>query len=560
MGARKLSMHRLQDLVRLHRQGRTVRAIAQLLRMGRNTIARYRMALASAGLLDGAPDHLPELGELKSAVERHEATRRRPAAQQQSSIERWLGIVDAKHHAGVGPTAIFDFLRLGYPDEFDGSLSAIKRRCAHLKRIAPVSVSDVVIPVETDLGEEAQVDFGYVGKLYDATRGVMRKAWVFVMTLSCSRKFVARIVFDQTVETWVRAHIECFQELGGVPRRIVPDNLKAAVIRAAFGIDGETTLNRTYRELARAYDFVIDPTPPRSPEKKGKVEASVRYLKNNFFKAVESEDVRVVRAELQRWIQEIADTRRHGTTARRPGEVFRDEEQARLLPLPSCSFELVAWKRAKVHRDCHVVYRGELYSVPWRLVGRDVDLRIGRHDVSVYHDDDLVCNHVRGHRGKRTTIESHLPEGRSVLRHRSREHWERLADDIGPDVGRYVRAVFGSDDVLSKLRVVQGIVTHLQAFPRERANAACVRAMHYGAFSLRSIKDILRRALDLHLIPGEGKSLSDHWKAKPRFSRVPTSKTLSDEQRTRPGRDPEEAAPVRRPRDDGLESTAGVRG
>jgi transposase len=109
------------------------------------------------------------------------------------------------------------------------------------------------MPVETDPGDVAQVDFGYVGKLYDADAGKLKKAWVFVMTLGFSRHMVARIVFDQKIETWLRLHIECFEELGGVPKTIVPDNLKAAVIRAAFGVDEETALNRSYRVLARHY-------------------------------------------------------------------------------------------------------------------------------------------------------------------------------------------------------------------------------------------------------------------------------------------------------------------
>jgi len=563
MGTRKLTMHRLQDFVRLHRQGRSVREIARTLRMGRNTIARYRRALTEAGLLDGSPADLPDMVTLRQAVDTSPVTRLQPAPQQQSSVARWFEIIDGKHSEGVMPTAIYDFLRLTYGEELGGSLSAIKRRCAALRGAAPVDPNDVAIPIETAPGEEAQVDFGYVGKLYDPDRGVPRKAWVFVMTLCHSRKMAARITFDQKVETWIRIHRECFEDLGGVPRTVIPDNLKAAVIRAAFGVHDETELHRTYREMARHYGFVVDPTPPRSPEKKGKVESAVRYVKRNYFATLVSEDFRAAAAGLKQWIDHIADQRTHGTTGRRPREVFDAEDRPRLLPLPIDRFELVAWKRAKVHRDCHVVYRGELYSVPWRLVGKEVDLRVCRADLSIYHDDELVRNHRRGRRGQRSTIESHLPDGRAPLRHRSRAHWEQQADEIGPETGRYVRAIFDSDDVLSQLRLVQGVVTHLQTFPKKRANAACARALHYGAFSLRAIKGILRRALDLYLIPGEAKtpSLADHWKVKPRFSRAPespkTSSPKTDDQPSRPDVDPEEAPPVRDPRDDGSESAAG---
>jgi hypothetical protein len=135
-----------------------------------------------------------------------------------------------------------------------------------LEQARQEQAEDVAIPVETPAGEVAQVDFGYAGKLYDAKEGRFRRAWVFVMVLGFSRHMFARIVFDQKTTTWLALHVEAFDELGGVPRVLVPDNLKAAVIRAAFGADGPSALNRSYRELARHYGFKVDPTPPRAPK------------------------------------------------------------------------------------------------------------------------------------------------------------------------------------------------------------------------------------------------------------------------------------------------------
>src|SRR5687768_7676166 len=105
------------------------------------------------------------------------------------------------------------------------------------------------------------------------------------MVLGYSRHQFVRIVFDQQTETWLQLHAEAFAVLRGVPEVIVPDNLKAAVTRAAFAVDDSTVLNRTYVELARHCGFKVDPTPPRDPDKKGKVESAVKYVKNNFFPA-----------------------------------------------------------------------------------------------------------------------------------------------------------------------------------------------------------------------------------------------------------------------------------
>lgn len=151
---------------------------------------------------------------------------------------------------------------------------------------------------------------------------------VFVLVLGHSRHQVCRVVFDQKIDTWLRLHVEAFEELGGVPKVLVPDNLKAAVIRAAFGVGGDAILNRSYRELARHYGFKIDPTPPRSPEKKGKVESGVKYVKHNFFGVRrDQQDVVTLRADLARWVREVAGMRIHGTTRQRPLEHYEQVER-----------------------------------------------------------------------------------------------------------------------------------------------------------------------------------------------------------------------------------------
>lgn len=327
-----------------------------------------------------------------------------------------------------------------------------------------------------------------------------------------------RVVFDQKIETWLRLHAEAFAEFGGVVETVVPDNLKAAVVRAAFGLDGDTALNRSYRELARFYGFKVDPAPPRQAKKKGKVEAGVKYVKNNFFKARSGSDVRDVERELARWVREIAGTRIHGTTGRKPLDVFETEERAALDPLPSQPFESVVWKKATVHADCHVVFEGRLYSVPWRRVGSEVWIRATPATVAVYFDDERVATHARRGLGYRSTNDEHLPEQRAALRHRSRAYWEERADRIGEDVGRYVRDVFDSDDVLSQLRGVQAIVTHLEKFPPERAAAACRRAAFYGSYRYVTIKNILTQALDFEPLPTT-KTDAQWADGPPRFAR-----------------------------------------
>jgi hypothetical protein len=296
-------MHRLQEMVRLHRLGESSRAIARQLRMGRDTIRCYLRGLRRAGVLEGDAGDLPEAGVLVALIGEYLEPREPP--QQISSVAPWMTDVARLREKGAGPTAIHDWLRLHAP-EYDGSLSAVKRLCRRLDLEAGPKPTDVAIPVETAPGEVAQIDFVYAGKRYDPERGVLRKTWLFVMTLGFSRHMCAELVFDQKIATWIELHVHAFEFFGGVPRVIVPDNLKAAVIRAAFGVDDEPVLNRAKR--------------------------------------------------------------RHGTTGRAPGEHFEEKEREALLPLPAKRWEPVVWKKARLHRDSHVqvdgaVKRHEVFRV-----------------------------------------------------------------------------------------------------------------------------------------------------------------------------------------------------
>ncbi|MEZ4223012.1 MAG: hypothetical protein R3B13_18860 [Polyangiaceae bacterium] len=195
-------MHRLQELVRLHRSGTKAREVARLLRMGRNTERRYRSAISKAGLLRGELAELPSQEELKAAVLEHAPPKLPP--QQESSVERWRPVVEQLQDRGCGPTAIYDRLRIEEP-EFAGSLAAVKRLVATLKRERGPVAEDVVIPVETEPGDVAQVDFGYAGYRIDPATQKLRKSWVFVMVLGYSRHQFSKVVFDQRTSTWLSA-------------------------------------------------------------------------------------------------------------------------------------------------------------------------------------------------------------------------------------------------------------------------------------------------------------------------------------------------------------------
>lgn len=492
-------MHRLEELVRLHRMGTRVREVARLLGMSPNTERAYRQALEVAELLRGPVSTLPALEELKAAVLAHRPIAGQ-AAHEASSIEEWAELVKDLMKNGLTARPIYDRLRQEH-SEFAGSYWAVKRMCRRIRGAQGVQAQDVAIPVETGPGEIAQVDFGYVGKLMCPQTHVPRRAWVFVLVLGYSRHMFAEVVFNQKTETWLELHRRAFEALGGVPETLVPDNLKAAVIRAAFAMADECALNRSYREQARHYGFKIDPTPPYAPRKKGKVESGVKYVKRNALAGREGQVITDVNQALHRWCEEVAGQRIHGTTGCRPLELFTQKERAALRPLPAVPYERILWKHAKVHPDAHVCFDKRLYSVPWRWIGHKVWVQATLATVAIFGDDERIATHARQGPQRRSTIEAHLPEYRRDLRHRSAAYWCGRGASIGPQTAELVKEIFESDEVLSQLRKVQCIVTHLEGFPVQRAEAASQRARFYGTYSYRGVKGILAKALDFEPLP-----------------------------------------------------------
>jgi hypothetical protein len=223
-----------------------------------------------------------------------------------------------------------------------------------------------------------------------------------------------------------------------------------------------------------------------------------------FLEPREFVDVSDLNRRLADWVVQVAGTRRHGTTGKRPIDHFEQVEKAALKPLPAKRFEPVIWRNVVVQRDCCVRFDEDRWSVPYRHERKKALLRATTHTVEVYVADHRVATHERATPGPHID-DAHLPEGRRDLRHRDRGHWEARADEIDPEVvGAFVRAVLDQDDVQRPLRRVASIVRALEAVPRERAIATCVRAAYFGAYRAEIVKKILAEGLDAQPLPGTG--------------------------------------------------------
>lgn len=488
MAGRSLDLMDLRDLVRRLRTTTNDSALQRDTGLNRRTIRRYRMWAQQQGLLDGPLPSIEALAQLAAQ------TLQPPAPPQTvSSVDPYRAQVLELHAAGVEGAAIYQRLR---ERGFTGSLSAVYRFLHHLRPAEP----EATVRVETAPGQEAQVDFGYAGRMLDPATGQLRKAWAFVMVLAWSRFMYVEFVWDQTVATWLSLHRQAFAFFGGVPRRVVLDNLKAGVTQACFD---DPQIQYAYRECAEHYGFLTAPCRPRTPEHKGKVEqGGVHYVKRNFLGGRTPTTLIQANQDVLQWCQTTAGERIHGTTKQPPLARFTETERAVLLPLPTTPYDLATWKVATLHRDCYVVFNNAFYSAPFRLIGQRLNVRGGSQDVQLFtHDWQRVATHPRARQpGERLTHPDHLPPQKLPGLQLGRESCLERATEIGPAV-RQVVEILLADPVLDRLRTAGRILGLVERVGNVRLEAACARALAYDEVSHRAIKAILAQGLEQPAAP-----------------------------------------------------------
>lgn len=502
MSGRCIPVLDIHELIRRLRANDKLRAIAREMQVDRKTVTEYRDLALKHGWLEGElPDAASIAALLKTRIARHVV--------QPSTVEPFRDVVTKLHSEGVEGVAIHDRLReRGYK----GSYSAVRRFIRRLARTHP----DVCVRVEVPPGHQAQVDFGYAGLIYDAERGKLRKAWAFVMVLSHSRHQYVEFVFDQGVATWLKLHRRAFEFFGGVPQRIVLDNLKAGITKAC---QYDHEVQRSYREFATAYDFIISPCKPRTPQHKGKVEGGVHYVKRNFLAGQTFASLQDANERVRDWVLTRAGLRDHGTIHKKPLDVFTYIEMIALKPLPAKPYTITVWKQATLYRDVHLTFDKSFYSAPHRLVGKSLWIAGTAEFVRIYDEWELVAQHVTAPvPGTRRTHRDHLPP--ELLGHfeQTPEWCREVAEEVGPFARAVVEQLL-AERPSDRLPTVQALLKLRTKYSKPRLDRACRRALAFGELKYRTIRNILENGLDAEPIPGAETPDPPSDSPRPRFAR-----------------------------------------
>ena len=349
-------------ILELHRQGLTVSAIARQLGIDRKTVRRY----------------------IKRGLEPPTDGPRPPRPR---STDRFLRYLLDRLTAYPGLTAVRLWRELrdrGYA----GGYTAVKRS---VREIRPEPVKPFDVRFETPPGEQAQVDLARFEVEFTDEPGVRRIVWLFSIVLGFSRLIWARFVVHQDLQSVLRCHIAALEAIGGVPREILYDRMKTAVI--GEDANGLVVYNRSLVDLAGHYGFQPKACRPYRAKTKGKVERPFRYIREDFFLGGLFRNLDDLNAQLRHWLDTVANTRVHATTQRVVNEAFADEKP-HLKPLPLAPYRAVLKLERRVSHEGMVSVAGNLYSVPDTTRRRILDVHVFADQIRIFENGALVATHL----------------------------------------------------------------------------------------------------------------------------------------------------------------------
>ena len=480
---RKLTMRELRQMLRLAHGGVSAREIGRVLGIARSTVQENLGRAAQAGLTWPLPAELTDdalAGRLftRSGVKTGQRRRAEP---------NWGDLVVELKKPGVTMAILWEEYRAIHPQGYGYS-----RFCDLLRgfqrRLSPTMRQEHVA------GDKVFVD--YSGKrlgIADARTGVIREAEIFVGVLGASNFTFAEASWTQGLPDWIGSHVRMFRFFDGVPRLIVPDNLKAGVNKASF-YDPE--LNRSYGMMASHYGVGVLPARVRKPRDKAKVENGVRFAQSAILGRLRNQtffSLGEANAAISEAVNRINDhvIRRLGVTRR---HLFETVERPMLAALPE-DYEFAEWRLARTGVDYHVEYDGYFYSVPYGLIREQVDLRATSRTVEVFHRGQRVAAHQRRYGGRRHgTNPDHMPSSHRRYADWSPERLRRWAASVGPSTEGLVIAILANRPHPEHgFRTCLGVLRLFRDLKPAQAEAVSARALEIGAFAYRAVAAIAAR-------------------------------------------------------------------
>lgn len=478
-------MIEIKEVLRLRCLGVAKKQIAARLRLDPKTVRRYLEVGEAHGIVvGGGPEQLTDarldavLAELKKPVPHEHGEAWWTCERERSFIAEHL-------KRGVRLTKIGKLLqRQGVVVPYMTLYRFAVQELGFGKKAATVPL------VDGEPGDELQIDPGVVGVYEPDGSGRQRKIKVLVFSPNVSRYRFVYPIEHETTEAVIEACEAAWAFYGGVFRTLIFDNLKAVVQRADAT---EPKLCEAFLEYAQARGFQIDTARVRRPQDKARVERAVRDVRDDCFGGERIRDLAAARERAERWCRDEYGAHRHSTTGRMPREHFINVEAPALLPAPEQPYDVPRWCSPKVARDHFVQVERALYSMPTRMIGRVLRARVDRHTVNFYDRGVLIRSCRRLPPGGRCTNPDDFPEEKRAYAMRDIEFLQKQADELGPNIGAYVRRLLSGPLPWTRMRVVHGVRGLAKRFGVAVVDRCCAVALAADMLSLKRLRAMVER-------------------------------------------------------------------
>jgi Integrase core domain len=485
MAFREVWVTQVREVLRAWLGGAGKRPAARRAGVDVKTAARYIRAAQAAGLArDGDESQLTDelLGVVVAAVRPA-----RPAGHGPS----WEALVPVKTEITAWVKDGLTLVKIGEFLERRGTAVPYRTlaRFAAAECGYPSSRQQVTVPVaDGKPGEEVQIDFGYLGMIADGDR--RRRLHALVFTAVLSRYCFVYLTFSQTTAAVIAGCEAAWGFFGGMFTVLIADNLKPVVDKADRL---EPRWNREWLEYAQARGLVCDPARIRSPQDKGRVENGVKFVQVSFFAGEQFAGIADAQHRAEDWCRNRAGMRVHGTTRRRPAEVFAQLEAPVLLPAPDEPYRVPAWSEAKVQRDFHIRAQNAFYSVPYRLAGQQVTVRADGTLVKIYHRGQVIRTHPQQPAGGRASDVADFPPGTDVYARRDVDKLAKMAAARGEAIGIYAARILDTPLPWTRMRAVYALIGLARTYGNDPVEQACAAALELDVISVGKIKSIVEK-------------------------------------------------------------------
>jgi transposase len=493
-----LSEEKKQQVIALGKLGWPLRRIEQATGVRRETASAY---LKAAGIVVRLPRYWGKRVPAKPANEVTPDNGSKPAKEVtpdfyaafspkppiRSACKDYRELIEQGLARGRNGKAIWQDLVSDHG--FTGSYQAVKRLVRKLRGPQPPEPTGIIL---TAPGEEAQVDYGSGPLVRDPHSGKYRRTRLFVLTLGYSRKSVRLLAWRSSARTWAELHEKAFRRLGGCTRVVVLDNLKEGV---AVPDLYDPTVNPLFRDVLAHYGVVALPCRIQDPDRKGKVESGIGHTKRTPLKGMRFESLDEAQAYLDRWEQQWADTRIHGTTKRQVAAMFA-EEKPQLLPLPLEPFRYYQYGERVVHLDGCVEVEAAYYSLPPGWIGRPVKVQWDALHVRILHPstNQLLREHLRQKRGGYRIEEEDHPKKMPL----STAQLLRRAEHAGMQIGKFCQLLYDRQGETG-IRRILGVLSLMKKYGAAAVEDACATALDIGVHEYRFVRRYLERRPHPHM-------------------------------------------------------------